>query len=69
MESGFAKRGAIACTQPRRVAAITIAKRVSEERGCQLGTEVALEGTEVAVGGAEVAVGGAEGTAALVVHE
>ena len=45
LESGFAKRGAIACTQPRRVAAITIAKRVSEERGCQLGTEVVAAAT------------------------
>lgn len=30
----------IGITQPRRVAAITVAKRVSEERGCQLGGEV-----------------------------
>ena len=28
----------ICCTQPRRVAAITIAKRVSEEMGCEPGT-------------------------------
>lgn len=30
----------IGITQPRRVAAITVAKRVSEERGCKLGEEV-----------------------------
>ena len=30
----------IGITQPRRVAAITVAKRVSEERGCKLGGEV-----------------------------
>lgn len=32
--------GAIAVTQPRRVAAVTIARRVAEERGCRLGSEV-----------------------------
>ena len=32
--------GVIGITQPRRVAAITVAKRVSEERGCRLGGEV-----------------------------
>ena len=30
----------IGCTQPRRVAAMSVAKRVSEERGCKLGDEV-----------------------------
>ncbi|RCK59316.1 Pre-mRNA-splicing factor ATP-dependent RNA helicase prp16 [Candida viswanathii] len=30
----------IACTQPRRVAAMSVAKRVSEEMGCKLGEEV-----------------------------
>lgn len=30
----------IGCTQPRRVAAISVAKRVSEEFGCRLGQEV-----------------------------
>lgn len=29
-EAGFAYRGAIACTQPRRVAAITVAQRVAQ---------------------------------------
>ena len=32
--------GVIGITQPRRVAAITVAKRVAEERGCQVGGEV-----------------------------
>jgi HrpA-like RNA helicase len=32
--------GSVACTQPRRVAAITVAKRVSAEHGCKLGTHV-----------------------------
>jgi len=36
-ESGYGKIG---CTQPRRVAAMSVAKRVSEEFGCRLGTEV-----------------------------
>jgi pre-mRNA-splicing factor ATP-dependent RNA helicase DHX38/PRP16 len=30
----------IACTQPRRVAAMSVAKRVSEEMNCKLGDEV-----------------------------
>ena len=39
-EIGFTKRGIVGCTQPRRVAAISVAKRVSEEYGCRLGEEV-----------------------------
>jgi ATP-dependent RNA helicase DHX8/PRP22 len=39
-EAGFANNGIIACTQPRRVAAMSVAKRVAEEVGCQLGQEV-----------------------------
>lgn len=39
-EEGFAKSGMIGCTQPRRVAAVSVAKRVSEEVGCKLGSEV-----------------------------
>ena len=39
-ESGFTVRGKIGCTQPRRVAAMSVAKRVSEEFGCRLGQEV-----------------------------
>ena len=30
-------RGTIACTQPRRVAAMSVSKRVAEEYGCLLG--------------------------------
>lgn len=39
-EAGFANRGIIGCTQPRRVAAMSVAKRVAEEVGCRLGEEV-----------------------------
>ncbi|XP_022645793.1 ATP-dependent RNA helicase DHX8-like isoform X1 [Varroa jacobsoni] len=39
-EAGFTARGKIGCTQPRRVAAMSVAKRVSEEFGCRLGQEV-----------------------------
>jgi pre-mRNA-splicing factor ATP-dependent RNA helicase DHX16 len=36
-EAGFSKRGKIGCTQPRRVAAMSISKRVCEEMGVKLG--------------------------------
>lgn len=39
-EEGLADRGKIACTQPRRVAAMSVAKRVAEEVGCRLGQDV-----------------------------
>ncbi|XP_043530966.1 ATP-dependent RNA helicase DHX8 isoform X2 [Chiloscyllium plagiosum] len=39
-EAGYTTRGKIGCTQPRRVAAMSVAKRVSEEYGCCLGQEV-----------------------------
>ena len=39
-EAGFTVRGKIGCTQPRRVAAMSVAKRVAEEYGCRLGQEV-----------------------------
>lgn len=39
-ECGFTKSGMIGCTQPRRVAATSVAKRVAEEIGCRLGEEV-----------------------------
>ncbi|XP_039991780.1 ATP-dependent RNA helicase DHX8-like isoform X2 [Xiphias gladius] len=39
-EAGYTSRGKIGCTQPRRVAAMSVAKRVSEEYGCRLGQEV-----------------------------
>ncbi|CAB3398143.1 unnamed protein product [Caenorhabditis bovis] len=40
VEAGLVRRGKIGCTQPRRVAAMSVAKRVAEEYGCKLGTEV-----------------------------
>lgn len=40
MEEGYGMNGTIGCTQPRRVAAVSVAKRVSEEVGCPLGGEV-----------------------------
>lgn len=39
-EEGFSQFGLIGCTQPRRVAAMSVAKRVSEEMGVELGDEV-----------------------------
>ncbi|KAF9162478.1 DEAH-box ATP-dependent RNA helicase prp22 [Actinomortierella ambigua] len=39
-EEGFTSNGRIGCTQPRRVAAMSVAKRVAEEVGCRLGQEV-----------------------------
>ncbi|KAI4909060.1 uncharacterized protein J4E92_010759 [Alternaria infectoria] len=37
---GYTKAGKIVVTQPRRVAAMSVAKRVAEEYGCKLGNEV-----------------------------
>lgn len=39
-ELGLTKNGIIGCTQPRRVAAVSVAKRVAEEYGCSLGEQV-----------------------------
>ena len=39
-EEGYHMKGKIGCTQPRRVAAMSVAKRVSEEFGCRMGEEV-----------------------------
>ncbi|NXV65572.1 PRP16 helicase, partial [Molothrus ater] len=39
-EDGYTDYGMIGCTQPRRVAAMSVAKRVSEEMGVRLGEEV-----------------------------
>lgn len=36
-EEGYSKYGMIGCTQPRRVAAMSVAKRVSDEMGTHLG--------------------------------
>ena len=40
VEAGYTTKGRIGCTQPRRVAAMSVAKRVAEEFGCLLGEEV-----------------------------
>lgn len=40
LEHGWGLKGKIACTQPRRVAAMSVAKRVSDEMGTVLGKEV-----------------------------
>ncbi|KAI7870313.1 P-loop containing nucleoside triphosphate hydrolase protein [Spinellus fusiger] len=40
-ESGWTAGGKqVACTQPRRIAATSVAQRVAEERNCRLGGEV-----------------------------
>lgn len=39
-ETGYGKAGKIGCTQPRRVAAISVAKRVAEEAGTKVGKKV-----------------------------
>ncbi|ALC49886.1 l-1-G0007 [Drosophila busckii] len=39
-EDGYSKHGMIGCTQPRRVAAMSVAKRVSDEMDTQLGEDV-----------------------------
>ncbi|KAE9397860.1 pre-mRNA splicing factor [Gymnopus androsaceus JB14] len=39
-EDGYCKHGIVGCTQPRRVAAMSVAKRVSEEMECKLGSTV-----------------------------
>jgi len=39
-EEGFTTFGLVGCTQPRRVAAMSVAKRVSEEMDVELGKEV-----------------------------
>lgn len=59
-EAGFCQRGKLGCTQPRRVAAMSIAKRVAEEQGVRLGEEVremcVVLGVRKDVGGRLVAV-------------
>ncbi|KAI0770981.1 P-loop containing nucleoside triphosphate hydrolase protein [Trametes elegans] len=39
-EDGYCSYGIVGCTQPRRVAAMSVAKRVSEEMECKLGSTV-----------------------------
>jgi pre-mRNA-splicing factor ATP-dependent RNA helicase DHX16 len=41
-EAGYTKRGKVGCTQPRRVAAMSVAARVAQEMGVKLGHEVCL---------------------------
>ncbi|BBG96925.1 hypothetical protein Prudu_005887 [Prunus dulcis] len=41
-EAGYTTMGKIGCTQPRRVAAMSVAKRVAEEFGCRLGEEYSV---------------------------
>lgn len=40
LEDGFSRGGMIGCTQPRRVAAMSVAKRVADEVGCNVGDTV-----------------------------
>jgi pre-mRNA-splicing factor ATP-dependent RNA helicase DHX38/PRP16 len=44
-EDGYGKYGIIGCTQPRRVAAMSVAKRVSEEVGVSNFNKVQIGGT------------------------
>jgi len=68
---GLAKHGAIGVTQPRRVATISVARRVAEEMGCELGSLVGYQvrfddcTSEVGLGSAFLRVlsWGAEGSA------
>ena len=39
-EDGYTLKGKIGCTQPRRVAAMSVAKRVSEQMEVKLGQQV-----------------------------
>lgn len=39
-EEGMLEKGRLGCTQPRKVAAVSVAKRVAEEVGTRLGAEV-----------------------------
>lgn len=40
LEEGLCGLGAVGCTQPRRVAAVSVAERVADEMGVELGKEV-----------------------------
>lgn len=42
-EDGYTSYGMVGCTQPRRVAAMSVAKSVSEELGSNLGEEVSIQ--------------------------
>jgi len=43
LEAGLTEHGRIACTQPRRVAALSISRRISEELGVEWGREVGVK--------------------------
>lgn len=43
VSAGFCKNGKVGVTQPRRVAAITVAQRVAQEMKCILGKEVGYQ--------------------------
>ena len=40
LDAGFGKSGIIGCTQPRRVAALSVAQRIAEELGVNFGNQV-----------------------------
>ncbi len=46
-EDGYTQFGMIGCTQPRRVAAMSVAKRVSDEMNVELGEEVKPSATKL----------------------
>ncbi|NCD33635.1 MAG: ATP-dependent RNA helicase HrpA [Spartobacteria bacterium] len=43
VEAGFGRLGRVGCTQPRRIAAVSMARRVAQELGCPLGREVGYQ--------------------------
>lgn len=43
LELGYGGRGIVGCTQPRRIAATEMARRVAAELGCELGAEVGFQ--------------------------
>ena len=43
LEIGRGRNGRICCTQPRRIAAMTMARRLSEELNCTCGQEIGYQ--------------------------